>query len=71
MKVELEKLRLGYSELSETVYAGILNKKGNQWLKKTEVTDDFINCVIQKYQGSTETIECDGEEWEITVKKIK
>lgn len=71
MKVELEKIALGYSELSGTVYAGVLNKNKSMWLHKIDVTDYFIDCVIKKYEGSIETISSGDEEWEITVKKIK
>jgi hypothetical protein len=70
MKVELDNVTLGYSELSGTVFAGTTIKPG-VWRHKVNVTQAFIGCVIQKW-GSKQGIISDGEnEWEITVKKIK
>lgn len=70
MKVELDNVTLGYSPLSESIFAGVHSKPG-VWRHKVNVTQSFIACVIQKYGGFVEKI-TDGEsEWEITVKKIK
>lgn len=70
MKVELDNVVLGYSPLSERVFAGVYSKLG-VWRHKVDVTQSFISCVIKKYGGFVEKI-TDGEsEWEITVKKIK
>lgn len=70
MKVELDNVTLGYSELSETVFAGTTIKPG-VWRHKVNVTKSFLDCVIHKFEGKVEII-TDGEsEWEITVKKIK
>lgn len=29
------------------IYAGILNKKGDMWLHKSDVTDEVIGCAAQ------------------------
>jgi hypothetical protein len=70
MKVELDNIILGYSPLSESVFAGVPLTNGT-WRHKIDVTQPFISCVIQKFGGGVTTI-TDGEhEWEVTVKKIK
>lgn len=70
MKVELDDVKLGYSPMSESIFAGIHSKPG-VWRHKVNVTQDFIFCVIEKYKHQTEVI-TDGEhEWEITVRQIK
>lgn len=72
MKVELEKIVLGHSELTDTIFAGIVNPKGLTWRHKVDVTDSFYACVISRFGGFRETIECpDGKEYEIIVKEIK
>lgn len=71
MKVELERVTLGHSEITDKIFAGILNKKGNLWLKKVDVTNSFIACVVSRWENHTETITSDNNEWEIIVKKIK
>ena len=70
MKVELDNVNLGYSSLSGSVFAGT-NIKPGVWRHKGNVTQSFIHCVIQKYEGKIETIASGDNEWEITVKKIK
>lgn len=71
MKVELDNVVLGYSPLSEKIFAGIPLKEG-QWRHKVNVTNTFIHAVIAKYGGHVTTIEDnDGNKWEITVKSIK
>lgn len=70
MKVELEKITLGYSPLSETIFAGVLIKEG-QWRYKHNVTNSFMHAVIAKFGGHKTTIEDNnGNKWEITVKNL-
>lgn len=71
MKVELEKISLGHSEMTDEVYAGVKNKNETRWLEKKNVTNDFIACVLSRWEGKSETITSGDSEWEITVKKIK
>jgi hypothetical protein len=61
MKVELDNV---------TVFAGTSIKPG-VWRHKVNVTQSFLVCVIAKWEGRTEKIVSDDQEWEITVKKIK
>jgi len=70
-KVDLDKIVLGVGGITEKIYAGTLNKKGNMWLQKTDVTSSFLDCVVKKWEGSSEII-CNGEaQWEVTVKKLR
>lgn len=71
MKVELERIILGHSEITDSVFAGIPNKSGNMWLKKHDVTNHFIDCVIKRWEGQKEIITAGNDSWEISVKKIK
>lgn len=70
-KVELEKVTLGHSELTDKVFAGITNKKGDRWLQKVDVTNQFIHAVISRWENQKEVIESGKDRWEITVRKIK
>jgi DNA (cytosine-5)-methyltransferase 1 len=70
MKVELDNITLGLSPLTGNIFAGIPLKTG-EWRHKIDVTQSFISCFIQKYEGKTETISGGDNKWEITVKKIK
>lgn len=70
MKVELDDVILGYSGLSDRVFAGITNSP-HTWRHKVDVTQSFLACVIHKWGGTSETITHGDKEWEITVKKIK
>lgn len=70
MKVELEKLRLAKSSLTDEVFIGTINKKGDKWLNKANVTRDFITAAIARWEGQKETISSGKEKWEISIKKV-
>lgn len=71
MKVDLEKITLGHSPLTDSIFAGTIIKQG-VWRNKVNVTEAFLNCAISLWGGKKGKITSeDGEEWEITVKKIK
>lgn len=70
MKVELEKLKMGHSLLTDRVFVGTTVRDG-VWRNKIDLTNDFLSCVVSRWQNSTEEI-TDGEnKWRITVEKIK
>lgn len=70
MKVDLEKINLGHSPLTDRIFAGTSIKPGI-WRNKVDVTNDFIGCVIARWAGQKETIKTsDGKMYEITVKEI-
>lgn len=59
-------MKLAYSKLTDQVY--IVPKRG----EKTNVTNDFLFCVITRWKGQIETItDSDGDKFEISVKEIK
>ena len=74
MKVDLEKLHLNMSELTNEVFVGTIEPKNkNLWKNKKDVTNEFIACVIQKWKGHKQefTSRTDGKKYEISVKEIK
>lgn len=71
MKVDLEKINLGHSPLTDRIFAGTSIKPG-VWRNKKDVTNDFLHCVISWWAGHVQEIEtADGKIYEITVKEIK
>jgi len=68
-----ENLRLGVSPLTKTVFAGRINKKGNSWIEKVDVTQDFLRCCVDYFEPNTEnTITSDGKPmFIITVKRAE
>jgi hypothetical protein len=70
MKVDLEKINLGHSPLTDKIFAGTSIKPG-VWRNKIDVTNDFIGCVIARWAGHKESIKSsDGKVYEITVKEV-
>jgi hypothetical protein len=69
MKVELEKLKMGHSILSDSVFVGTVIRDG-VWRNKIDLTNDFFTCVISRWQGSEEIITDGKNKWKITVEKI-
>lgn len=71
MKVDLEKINLGHSPLTDRIFAGTSIKPG-VWRNKVDVTNDFLGCVIARFGGyKSEIKDSDGKVYEITVKEIK
>lgn len=68
-----ENLRLGVSPLTKTVFAGRVNKKGDVWVDRKDVTQDFLRCVFDYFEPDTEnTITSDGKPvFIVTVKRAK
>ncbi len=67
---DLDRLDLGHSPLSDNIYLGVLNKAKNIWKYKRDVTNGFLQCVIQRWENQTEIIKSGSDEWEVTVRKI-
>jgi hypothetical protein len=65
-------LRLGLSAITKTVYAGRLNKKGDCWTTKTDVNDDFMKCVIERFVDDETIVKFEGgAQYEIRVTKLE
>lgn len=70
MKVDLEKINLGHSPLTDKIFAGTSIKPGI-WRYKVDVTNDFLACVIARWAGMREEIKStDGKVYEIIVKEV-
>ena len=55
------------------IYAGTLNKKGNTWLHKSDVTDEAFNAVAQYCVEHNEAMDFDyrGKRYRLEVREIK
>jgi hypothetical protein len=45
-------IRIKVSSLTNTIYAGKINKKGNEWLDKADVTEEILSAVAQYMDGN-------------------
>lgn len=70
MKLELDKITIGYSELTDSVFVGVAGKPG-VWLHKKNITNEFITCAIAKWGGFREKLtSSDGKVYEISIKQL-
>lgn len=55
------------------IYAGTLNKKGNRWLHKSDVTEEAFGAVAQYCLEHNEAIDFDykGKRYRLQVTEIK
>ena len=55
------------SEETGLIYAGVINKKGNKWLSKSDVTQEVLNAVrdhfLKIYAAEKENAEIIGYQW--------
>ena len=68
--MKLDKLRLAKSALTDKVFIGELNKDGESWAIKRDITNDFLAAIIDRWAGFQEIIKTsDGKIYKITVKR--
>ena len=54
-------MTIGVSSLTGTVFSGRLNKAKTMWVgKKTDITSDFLRCVLEKAHRHGGTFEIRG-----------
>lgn len=71
MKVDLEKVRLGMTALTEEVFVGIPERDNQSFKHKHNLTNDFIKTVIDWCGGYKRTIVGGGKKYEIICREIK
>lgn len=72
----MAKYNIGISPITGNVYIGRVNKKGNKWLEKEDVTDYFNIIALNKYTTENEKIpyklkSISGKSYEIYIKEVK
>jgi hypothetical protein len=45
-------IKIKVSPLTNTIYAGKINKKGNEWLEKVDLTEEILSAVAQYMDGN-------------------
>lgn len=69
--VNLKDIRIAKSALTDTVYAGFVEKQGTCWRNKIDVTNDFLRAVVDRWHGCSQNIICpDGSTFTVTVKQV-
>jgi len=72
MKIELNDLVMNISPLTDEIFVGIQQKNKDQWKHKINLTNNFLACAIQRWNGyKQEIIGEDGKKYEVTIKEIK
>ena len=68
---KIDNIRIAKSALTDNIYAGYINKDGISWKEKVNVTNDFLKAVIDRWEGSYQTITTpDGIKYKISVEKL-
>lgn len=55
--MKANEIKLAVSALSNTIYAGKTNKKGTEWLDKTDITEEALGVVAEYMDKSYSVIE--------------
>lgn len=64
------KFLLWHGPLTNKIFVSRATRTGKQSGEKQDVTNEFIGCVIKRWENKVETITEGNNEWQITVKKI-
>lgn len=65
-KVELDKIRLAKSALTDHVYAGIPSRDNLGFTSQKDVTNDFLKAVVERFGGYETVITVsNGQKWKL------
>lgn len=55
------------------IYAGTLNKKGNMWVNKSDVTEEVLNCAFEYLYSNNKVITAtiDGTKYVMQIVKLE
>jgi hypothetical protein len=72
MQIDLEKVTMNISPLTDEVFVGVTEKNNpNVWRKKKNVTNEFLACVIARWNGyEQEIIDSTGKKYLISLKEV-
>ena len=71
MRSSLVNIRIGKSMMCDTVYAGFVDSTGQGWRIKKDVTQDFLSCVLERWNGYSEIITSpDGKRYKVQVEEL-
>src|SRR5574343_1695508 len=65
--MSIENIRVCKGALTDNVYAGYLSKNKLGFKTKVDVTNDFLNTVIKRWNNQTEVITNGKKKWRVTV----
>jgi len=70
--MKLEQIHLAKSALTDNIYIGTIAKDGISWLKKKDITNEFITAAIHRWSGFTQTLTgSDGRKHKISIEQVK
>jgi hypothetical protein len=71
LQMAYENLKLAKSAATDEIYLGRVSTDGTSWVSgKRNMTQDFLQCVMDRWMGYTETITAGDRKFEISVKEI-
>lgn len=53
MKIDINDIKIGFSELTGEVFAGKTNKDGTKWIEKVNITSQFEYIIKKRKQYKT------------------
>mgnify|MGYP000952643017 CR=1 FL=1 len=66
-----DNLVLAKGSLTDNIYIGTLNKAKDHWIHKRDITNDFLNAAIERWNGYEEIIGCGNKKYKIRCEEIK
>ena len=67
----INELHIAKGALSDNVYAGFLDSTKSHFMKKKDITGEFMQAVVNKFAGYQETFYLDGKKYIIELTEIE
>lgn len=72
MVMNLKNIHIAKSALTDDIYAGYVNKDGQTWRDKKNVTSEFLAAVVARWNGYKQMITVsNGKRYEVAVREVK
>lgn len=67
----INELHIAKGAISDNVYAGFLDTTKTHFMKKKDITGEFMQAVVDKFAGYQEVFYLDGKKYKLTLEEIE
>jgi hypothetical protein len=66
-----DNLVLGKGSLTDNIYIGTLNKAKTHWIHKKDITNNFLQVVLERFNGYEEILSDGKKKYKIRCEEVK
>jgi hypothetical protein len=67
----IDELHIAKGAISDNIYAGFLDTTESHFMKKKDITGEFMKAVVDKFAGYEEVFTLDGKKYRLKLTEIE